>query len=130
MRFSLGFPLSLTYYYRRIQAVLRKISDLSEKVLPSNRATIDKFLGSPGFLVIELVLAVAYEAEEHIEWDDEVFDKFKSYVIEQEDHMKESLQTIKYNIDAPSTVTLLFGSGRIEKVRSAASFRVLLLICH
>lgn len=106
----------MTYYYRRIQAVLRKITDLSEKVLPSNRASVDKFLGSEGLLIVELLLAVAYQAEEHVGWDDAVFEKFKSYVIDQEEHMKESLRTIKYNIDAPSTVTLLFGSGRIEKV--------------
>lgn len=110
----------MKYYHDRIQHVLRRIADLSTNMLPTNRALYDKVQGSAGLFFVEVILAAAYKAEEHIDWDPQLFDKFKSYVTREEQRMKETLETIKYRIDAPNTLTLLLGSGRLEKVCKAS----------
>lgn len=107
----------MRYYHDRIQQVVSKIAELADQMLPVNRAIYDKFQGSGILGNFELVLAAAYKAEDHIAWDPQLFDRFKSYVSQEEKRMKETLETIKYRIDAPSTLTLLLGSGRLEKVR-------------
>lgn len=112
---TVGYPLSMKYYHDRIQRVVSRITELSGEMLPVNRAIYDRFQGSGILGNFELILAAAYKAEDHIAWDPQLFDKFKSYVITEEKRMKETLETIKYRIDAPTTLTLLLGSGRLEK---------------
>ncbi|GJE85201.1 hypothetical protein PsYK624_012790 [Phanerochaete sordida] len=112
---TIGYPLSMRYYHDRIQQVVSKIAELADQMLPVNRAIYDKFQGSGILGNFELVLAAAYKAEDHIAWDPQLFDRFKSYVSQEEKRMKETLETVKYRIDAPSTLTLLLGSGRLEK---------------
>ncbi|EKM48544.1 uncharacterized protein PHACADRAFT_132334, partial [Phanerochaete carnosa HHB-10118-sp] len=112
---TIGYPLSMKYYHDRIQRIIRQTADLSDDMLPENRAIYDKLHGSDILSNFEFILAAAFKAEDHITWDSQLFDKFKSYVMQEEKRMKETLETVKYKIDAPSTLTLLLGSGRLEK---------------
>lgn len=118
---TLGFPLSITYYFRRIQAVSRRLSDISEQVLPTNRALIDKCIGSTALQYTELILAAAYEVEDQAPWDEDLFSKFSGYIFAQETRMKDLLQTVQYNIDSPRSAALLLGSGGAEKVLEFSS---------
>ena len=48
--------------------------------------------------------------------DEELFTKFKQYVLSEEGKMKERLETVLYSIDATNTLYMVTGSGRLEKV--------------
>ena len=43
--------------------------------------------------------------------------RFQSYVDAEEQRLREGLETVRYDIDAMDTLTLVTGPGRIEKVR-------------
>ena len=122
-----GFPLSITYYFRRIKSVALRISDISEQVLPTNRALVDRFVGSVALQRTELILTAAYQVKEQVRWDDDLFNKFSGYVTAQERRMRESLQTVKYNIDTPRAMVLLLGSEAVEKVREYFTLTVKIL---
>lgn len=51
-------------------------------------------------------------------WTDDTLEgRFQDYVKYEEDRIRGNLEKIKYNIDTPETVSLVVGSGRLEKVR-------------
>ena len=93
------------------------MANLSDMILPSNRAYIDRFLGSGALLFVDTIIAGVYVSKTTIEWDEKLFGKFKRYVVEQEDRWARTLKTVKYYIDSPTTLNLLIGPGRhIEQV--------------
>lgn len=105
------------YYYNRIHGSLREMIKLSTKVLPSNWRFISLFSETYlGMSRIRPILAGALGVNSYIPWNNDLFQKFKPYVDEQETNLKRTLETVKYVVDSPSTVSLLLGSGRLEKV--------------
>lgn len=110
-----GFPIVMQYYTYRIRDLLLQMSALEEQVLPSNRDFVDQFMGSVTLRRVDALLAGAYNAKTNIDWDEELFDKFQRYVVDQEVQLRKTLQTIKYAVDTPSTLILLLGSSRLEK---------------
>ena len=109
--------LSVHYYIQRITELIERMSNLDDCILPSNRDFFDQFMGSVALRRVDALLAGAYDARLRVEWDlGELFSKFDRYIAEQESQMRRTLHTIKFAIDMPSTLTLLLGSGRLEKV--------------
>lgn len=108
--------MSLRYYYDRILALLSKMAVVSEKVLDSNRALVDRFMGCAPLRVIEAVLAGIRSSHENDCLDEELFARFKRHVDSEEAKMEKTLQILKYCLDAPNTVAMVLGSGRPEKV--------------
>lgn len=84
------------------------------EVHPSNRMLIQKFMSSTFVTSVDFLLAGAFEVD--VEWDEGLFNKFKPYVDQEERRIKETLETIKYFVDSPSTLPLLNGTGRLERV--------------
>ncbi|THG94425.1 hypothetical protein EW026_g7045 [Hermanssonia centrifuga] len=112
---AVGFQMSLRYYYDRILALLSKMAVVSEKVLDSNRALVDRFMGCAPLRVIEAVLAGIRSSHENDYLDEELFARFKRHVDSEEAKMEKTLQILKYCLDAPNTVAMVLGSGRPEK---------------
>ncbi|GJE85149.1 hypothetical protein PsYK624_012270 [Phanerochaete sordida] len=115
-----GFPLSLCYYFRRIPIFLVRIGVLAKQVreiFPDNRLIVEHLVNDYLPWALDLMLAGVYpELEESIfDWDDELFDRFRDYVDEEEDKMEKKLISIKYCIDAQDTLEFVTGSTRIEK---------------
>lgn len=51
------------------------------------------------------------------EWyDGGLEDRFQEYMKYEEDRIRGNLEKIKYNVDTSETVSLVVGSGRLEKV--------------
>jgi hypothetical protein len=48
--------------------------------------------------------------------DTDLREKTQEYVLQEEARIKANLESIKYDIDAPNTLALITGPGRIEKV--------------
>lgn len=53
-------------------------------------------------------------------WDENLFDKFKEYVEQEEARIEKNLEDIKYILDGQDTMVLVAGNGRLEKVGFAA----------
>ena len=117
---KLGFPLVLKYYFARIQAVIARIGTLLPQVLETNRPLADHCLNSMfTSIVTDILLAGLHRTLEDVDQDDELFDRFKDYVMADESKMKDKLETVMYCIDAPNTLDLVTNSaGRVEKVSS------------
>lgn len=106
----------MQHYYERIRSVLLRTANLSDAILPSNRAFYDIFMGSYAMRRTDSVLAGALNSRASTPWDEDLFKRFGRYVDEQEKRVERILKQVKYIIDSPTTLTLLLGSGRLEKV--------------
>jgi hypothetical protein len=83
-------------------------------LLPTNRAIVDLYLGS---FTIQKVDLIMYSLEPFAtNLDDNLKQKSLRYAKEEERRMEANLSLIAYEIDAPATLALITGSGRIEKV--------------
>lgn len=111
-----GFPLSLQYYAHRIHDLLSQLTQSEDKVLTSNWAYVDSFMGSTAIHRVETLLAGAYNAKTDTEWDSNLFDNFQRYIVDEEARIRKAFQTVKFKADTPGDLALLLGSGRLEKV--------------
>lgn len=70
-----------------------------------------------GTPLTDTFLAGVHEAIQDVSEDGDLFAKFEAYILGEETRMKQRLETVLYNIDAPNTLSIVTGFGRLEKVR-------------
>ncbi|KAF9041891.1 hypothetical protein BDZ89DRAFT_1034712 [Hymenopellis radicata] len=115
---TIGFELSINWYYRRIIQLIDEVTKQSKKVLPLNRKIVNDFILSSSVYFIDglcngLQSATGFDS---VDWDNNpLFDRFKSYILEEEQRMEKMLRTVTYNLDDENTLTLVTGGGRPEK---------------
>ncbi|KAF9041886.1 hypothetical protein BDZ89DRAFT_1059909 [Hymenopellis radicata] len=115
---TIGFEFSINWYYRRIIRLIDEVSKQSKKVLPLNRKIVNDFIQSHSVSFIDdlcngLQSATAFDG---VDWDNNpLFDRFKSYILEEEQRMEKMLRTVTYNLDDENMLTLVTGGGRPEK---------------
>ena len=110
--------MAMSRYASQIDELLEKMFAVKSSVLPANRRSVERYLNSVWSLITELTTGFR-----RAEWTDTLRTKFESYVTEEEARMREKLETVRYDIDAADTLTLIAGPGRIEKVRSFRNAR-------
>lgn len=103
--------MAMTHYIVEIDHLLDNMFAIKSLVLPANRRFVERYLDSVWSLITELTTGFR-----RAEWNDAMREKFQSYVVEEENKMRERLETIRYDIDAADTLVLVTGPGRIEKV--------------
>ena len=103
--------MAMTHYIVEIDRLLDNMFAIKSLVLPANRRFVERYLDSVWSLITELT-----NGFRRAEWNDAMREKFQSYVVEEENKMRERLETIRYDIDAADTLVLVTGPGRIEKV--------------
>ena len=114
---STGYSLVLKYYFGRIQLLMSRIATLISELHPTNRPIADYFMTDwTSTYVTDGFLAGVHKAVQNVDQDDELFGRFKEYVLEEEAKMKEKLQTVMYCIDATNTLDLVINSSRLETV--------------
>lgn len=118
-----GFPLTLSYYFRRIQLLLARIALMVQevrKLSPGNNIIVDYFQNDiwPTYC-LDRILAGAYNSLESTEWDDHLFGRFQDYVESEEAKIKKRLESVMYSVDALDTLQFVVGSARLEKVNIA-----------
>ena len=88
--------------------------DSRKRLLPTNRAMVDIYLDSPTVQRVDLIM---YPLEPFVtKLEENMKQKFIRYAKEEEKRMEANLKLMAYEIDAPSTLALITGPGRIEKV--------------
>jgi hypothetical protein len=85
-------------------------------VHPENRRFVDLYLFDDSIMSAHHVLKSTKTAEEYDEVAPELRSFTCDYTTAEEERLKKNLESIGYNLDAPSTVTLITGPGRIERV--------------
>lgn len=102
----------MTRYRQLAQLYLRDIYTTLPKLLPINRKLGETYFYDLWNQISGLVVSPPLWAI-----PDDLIDRFDDYVSLEENRMAENLVKLKFNIDAPSTVNMIVGSGvRIEKV--------------
>ncbi|KAK0496681.1 hypothetical protein EDD18DRAFT_1105041 [Armillaria luteobubalina] len=113
-----GFQMTLFQYYMQIWTLLQQMHTTAEQTLPANRVFVDAFLGAYPFKRLDRLLSGLQEQIPHNgtwNWND--WSKFLPYVQGEEKKLKDQLEAFQYNIDAPDTLLLITGPGRLERAK-------------
>ena len=108
--------MTTNWYWRRIQKNLVEIYVAFREILPANRSAF-RLNSSWSF---EPIIAGMRGSDDWdaTDWDhDELFCRFKDYVLDEERKLKTTLRQLAYNIDQDNTLRTLTGGSRPEKVR-------------
>jgi hypothetical protein len=106
-------------YVAKIRELLAKMFALRLTVLPENRGSCNRYLDSiyHGVTTLHSGLNPCYINEN-------LQEKFNSYVEAEETRLRGNLEAISYDIDALNTLSLVTGQGRIERVSFSVLFCV------
>ncbi|TBU55048.1 hypothetical protein BD310DRAFT_934540 [Dichomitus squalens] len=118
---AIGWQMTATKYRDMMVEIFAKMFAIRPQVHPANRNAVDKYLRTVWRKLSTLTssLVTTYQS-------DALQERFKSYVEEEEQRLREGLETVKYDIDAMDTLLLTTGPGRIEKYL----FPLLWLLLH
>ncbi|KAI0633741.1 hypothetical protein C8Q77DRAFT_1157905 [Trametes polyzona] len=107
---AIGWQMTATYYRDKIIEILAKMFSLQSQIHPANAQAVEKYLEAVYKRVCTLTSSLVTVDE-----SDALKARFQSYVDAEEQRLREGLETIRYDIDAIDTLTLITGPGRIEK---------------
>lgn len=113
----IGTDLVTKSYYDRIREFLDGLHQVSADVLPHNRAYIHKLLGEGAFFACDCLLSGIHEAVSRIDLNQKILDRFQGFQTAEETKLRNALINVRYELDAPNTLDLLIGSGRLDTVR-------------
>lgn len=95
---------------------MARIAIISGECLQTNRSFVDQFnAGWQSGYSIDFILAGVHKFIDESTFEDQLLERFKSYIDEEESRMRKRLKSVRYFIDAPNTLALVMGTGRIEK---------------
>ncbi|EIW63446.1 uncharacterized protein TRAVEDRAFT_112584, partial [Trametes versicolor FP-101664 SS1] len=107
---AIGWQLTTTTYINHIVDIFAKMFALLPHLRPENKKYAYEYLDK-----VWRSIATLNAAFNGGVGPDVLYKTFQSYVDVEEQRLKQSLDTIKYNIDAMDTLRLITGPGRIEK---------------
>ena len=107
-----GYKASIINYANKIEELIAKMEGVRGKVLPPNRRFVDDYFHFVWECVHTLTVAVTPLQPD----SGPSGDKFKSYLEAEEVRLDTNLKAVDYTIDGTDTLTLITGTGRIEKV--------------
>lgn len=103
--------MTATYYRNKVVDLLGKMFAIQSLIHPANAQAVEKYLATVYRSVCTLTSSFVCANE-----SDALKAHFQSYVDDEEKRLREGLETVRYDIDAIDTLTLVTGPGRIEKV--------------
>ena len=110
--------MALIWYYKRIRELLKKIRPVSAKVLPINRAYIQRLLGEGVFYACDCLLSGVHKLLGQLpEEDIAAFKYFEDFEVSEEQKLRLAVQSVNYELDTPTTVALVIGNRSLDKVR-------------
>ncbi|KAF9557975.1 hypothetical protein CPC08DRAFT_710010 [Agrocybe pediades] len=112
---AVGWQASVTQYKNKIYGLIQTMFKTLEHVLPANRGIIDEYLADGTFWRIELLLRSTRSIKGNIAYDTNLSRITESYASLEERMLSEKLEKISYELDSPTTVSLITGGGRIER---------------
>jgi len=113
-----GWAISIKRYKEKIKSLLLRIYAAYTRTLPCNRPYVGDYLDSYAYQSLDLLLR---STQPQVHGDDSTDGKLRELVDDfdkrQEDRLSANLKEVKFDISSLDKVTLVTGSGRIERVR-------------
>ena len=108
-----GYRASIIDHANKIEELVAKMEGVRAEVLPPNRQSVDDYFTFSWKTLHTLTAAVTQLQPKP---GPSTWDKFKSYLEAEEARLSTNLTAVDYVIDGTDTLTLITGTGRIEKV--------------
>ncbi|KAI0373412.1 hypothetical protein BV20DRAFT_937448 [Pilatotrama ljubarskyi] len=105
-----GWQMTATYYRDKIVQITAKMFSMESVIHAANAQAVEVYLETVWKRVCTLTSSVV-----GINQSDALKERFQDYVDAEEQRLREGLETVRYDIDAMDTLTLITGPGRIEK---------------
>jgi hypothetical protein len=109
-----GWHFIVWEYKTKICGIVSDIFRGRGDLLPPNRSLVDEYLNSLALDPLTDLLGALQPFESKL--DDNFRLKALKYAQKEETRIESNLQLMAYEIDAPSTLMLVTGPGRIEQV--------------
>ena len=110
----IGWHFVVWEYETKIYGIVSDIFRGRDDLLPPNRSLVDEYLNNPALDTLTDFLGALRPFESKL--DDNFRSKVLKYAHEEETRIESNLQLMAYEIDASSTLMLVTGPGRIERV--------------
>ncbi|TFK81228.1 hypothetical protein K466DRAFT_558153 [Polyporus arcularius HHB13444] len=108
---AIGWKIGASMHASRILILLSLMRDAVPKVLPRNRSAVDNYFVVWWWIGMMIAgLQNSFDAELNTPSY-----RFQEYIDMEEARLRGNLERIKYNIDASDTLTLVMGTGGLEK---------------
>ncbi|KAI0353281.1 hypothetical protein OH77DRAFT_1407600 [Trametes cingulata] len=107
---AIGWQMTMTHYATEIDQLLDKMFAVRRHVLPANRRSVEQYLDGVWSPITQLTTGFR-----RAERNDVVEERFRDYIVMEETRLRGALECVRYDIDAPDTLQLVTGPGRIEK---------------
>ncbi|KAI0644525.1 hypothetical protein C8Q79DRAFT_777894 [Trametes meyenii] len=107
---AIGWQMTATYYRDKIIETLAQMFSMRPLIHPANAQAVEKYLETVYKRVCTLTSSFVCTSQ-----SDALKARFQRYVDAEERRLREGLETVRYDIDAIDTLTLITGPGRIEK---------------
>ncbi|KAI0331154.1 hypothetical protein GY45DRAFT_1276344 [Cubamyces sp. BRFM 1775] len=107
---AIGWQMTATYYRDKVIELLAKMFSMRPRIHNANIDAVQKYLLTVYRRVTTVTSSFICTYQ-----SDSLKARFQSYVDSEEQRIREGLETVRYDIDAMDTLTLITGPGRIEK---------------
>ncbi|KAI0325467.1 hypothetical protein GY45DRAFT_1348843 [Cubamyces sp. BRFM 1775] len=107
---AIGWQMTATYYRGKVVELLAKMFAMRPRIHQANTEAVQKYLSKVYRRATTLTSSVICTFQ-----DDSLKARFQSYVNAEEQRIREGLETVRYDVDAMDTLTLITGPGRITK---------------
>ncbi|KAJ3710187.1 hypothetical protein C8R42DRAFT_382910 [Lentinula raphanica] len=112
---AVGWQTSIDRYKTQIYGLLEQLIGLASDVHPKNRARVDDYLSDQVFNDLEKLLRATKSTNRVNGGDHKLIQYVDAYTTEEESKLEKKLQSIDFELDGTSTVSLVTGPGRIER---------------
>ncbi|RPD54176.1 hypothetical protein L227DRAFT_580748 [Lentinus tigrinus ALCF2SS1-6] len=107
---AVGWHMTSQDYRAKIVDIFAKMFSMRPLIHPANRNAVDQYLRAVWRKICTLTSSLVTTT-----YPDSLRDRFSTYVESEEQRLREGLETVKYDIDAMDTLSLIMGPGRVEK---------------
>lgn len=108
----IGWQLANTWYHAQIESLLNRMHALM--VLEENSEFVNRYLNSSGIFLATIISRSNREVT--TPGTVEIIGLVRKWMDTVEEKLETTLKDLRYEVDAPETLALLFGNERIERV--------------
>lgn len=116
-----GWYDSLLDYRVKILRTMQTMYSMLDELRPANRSAVDQYLGHIAFRRIELLFRGLDTSRPRAHQS--VLDRLRPYTRTEEARLKQRLKGVSFEIDDQSTLQVVKGPGRIDRVYLSRSER-------
>ncbi|PBK70525.1 hypothetical protein ARMSODRAFT_1035308 [Armillaria solidipes] len=125
-----GWHVSVNQYKKKIRMILSEMYDTFPKVLPANREAVARYLQHRVIYKVDRLLRSTRDVSSNALDSSELRRLTEEYTNIEEARLGANLEDVRYEIDGRSTVSIITGPGRIERILQYIYPMMYLLLRH